>query len=138
MNTVKDNDVVRKFLMLMGIMSFFLLAACSGDDVAVDELPAGDAARGEHLFAQSVDGAPACSSCHTLDGTSGAGPSLQGYATVAAGRQSNTSAESYTFTSIVRPAAHIVSGYGNIMYSQYERRLSAQQIADLIAYLLTL
>jgi hypothetical protein len=38
--------------------------------------------------------------------------------------------------SVVQPAAYIVSGFGNVMFNQYAQRLSAQQIADLVAYLL--
>lgn len=125
---------VRHILFALGMV----LAACSGTAPAPPDLPAGNAESGARLFSQSINGAPACSSCHTLDGTSLTGPSLQGYAERAATRVSGISAEEYTYTSIVQPPAHIVSGFGNLMYNQYGQRLSAQQLADLIAYLLTL
>ncbi len=119
---------------------FAVLAACSSapDTAAVERLPPGDAERGAVLFTESIGGAPACSTCHTLDGTIVVGPSFADYATTAPTRVEDVSAEAYTYTSIVQPAAHIVSGFGNSMYQQYEQYLTPQQTADLIAYLLTL
>jgi cytochrome c2 len=90
------------------------------------------------LFAQSIKGAPACKTCHTLDGTQSNGPSMQGYAARAATRVADEDAATYTTNSIKRPVAFIVSGYANIMYNQYRQLLSPQEIADLVAYLLTL
>lgn len=125
----------------LSILAFVLLliAACSpAAETSTEDLPPGNAANGEALFTQTVGGAPPCSTCHTVDGGALVGPTLQGYTETAATRIEGTSAEDYTHTSIVRPAAHLVSGFGNIMYNQYEQRLSAQQLSDLIAYLLTL
>ena len=117
-----------------------LIAACSPSNTATsaEDLPSGDASSGVALFRQSVDGAPACSTCHTLDGSKLVGPSLQGYADRAIMRVEGVSAEDYTHTSIVQPAAFVVEGYINAMFPQYARHLSPQQTADLIAYLLTL
>lgn len=119
---------------------FAVLTACSSVPAAdaVENLPPGDAERGAVLFAESIGGAPACSTCHTLDSTTVVGPSFADYAATAPTRVEGVTAEAYTYTSIIHPAAHIVSGFGNIMYQQYEQRLTPQQIADLIAYLLTL
>src|SRR5690606_10159088 len=103
-----------------------------------EALPPGDAANGEALFTQAISGAPACSTCHSLDGSALVGPTLQGYAEIAAARVEGESAQDYTYTSIVQPAAHVVNGFPNAMYNQYGQRLSAQQLSDLIAYLLTL
>ena len=120
---------------------FFLaliLAACSGGAPSSSDLPEGNADSGAQLFTESIGGAPTCASCHTLDGTTLTGPSLQGFGERAGTRVSGTTPEDYTHTSIVQPAAYIVSGFSNSMYNQYGQRLSAQQLADLIAYLLTL
>ena len=59
-------------------------------------------------------------------------------AAVAATRVSGQSAEQYLYWSIVRPGQHLVAGYSNLMYAEYEDSLEAADIADLIAYLLTL
>ncbi len=124
---------------LIFLVFLVLVAACSpaANDSTATQTP-GDAARGAELFTQSVGGAPACSTCHTLDGTIVVGPSLQGYAAVASTRIEGMSAEEYTHASIVRPASFIVSGFGNAMYNQFEKSLTTQDIADLVAYLLTL
>ena len=38
----------------------------------------------------------------------------------------------------MRPAQYLVSGYANLMYADYDERLETADIADLIAYMLTL
>jgi mono/diheme cytochrome c family protein len=116
------------------------LVACQPEDVGfgVDDLPDGDATHGAALFTESINGAPKCSACHTLDEGRSTGPSLQDYAGEARDRVKGQNAETYTFTSILRPAKHIVQGYSNVMYEDYENKLSRQEIADLIAFLLTL
>jgi mono/diheme cytochrome c family protein len=90
--------------------------------------------RGERLFSQTINTAPACSTCHMIDGDATLGPILTGYRERAATH--GVSAEEYTYISIIRPGSYIVPGYANSMYSQYDIRLSEQQIADLMAYML--
>jgi len=114
------------------------ITACGWATPSFKDLPAGDAVRGAALFTQSINGAPACASCHSLDGSIVVGPSLQGVAAVAGTRVAGQSAGEYLYESIVSPAAYIVSGYNNVMYSQYRQAFSPQQLADLVAYLLTL
>jgi cytochrome c oxidase subunit II len=126
-------------LIYLLILLAALIGACTPtENISTEPLPTGDAERGAALFTQSVGGAPACSTCHTLDGTTLVGPSLQGYATRVSSRVQDTSAEIYTHDSIARPSAHVVEGFPNAMYGQYAQALSPQQFADLIAYLLTL
>jgi mono/diheme cytochrome c family protein len=96
----------------------------------------GDAASGEQLFSQMIDSAPPCSACH-IPG-SAATPDLTGYGAVAGERVPDESAAEYTFYSIVQPGKFIVPGFGNAMYDRYGEKLTEQQIADLIAYMLTL
>ena len=115
------------------------------------ELPPGDAARGEQLFAQQVKQASgsnaACQACHSLvPGEVKTGPSLAGVASRAETRVAGETAEQYIRQSIQQPNAFLVpdnpayigangkslmpEGLGNLM--------SDQDLADLIAYLLTL
>src|SRR5437879_1748215 len=122
-------------IMLLVVM--FALVACSPAADSAKNLPAGDATRGSQLFTQSINGAPTCSSCHSLDDTAITGPGMQGYGARAGTRLPGVSAQDYTYQSIVQPAAYLVPGFGNLMYNQYGQNLSPQQIADLIAYLLT-
>ncbi len=130
---------MRKFVIIT-VFVMLILTACSSKDTAYQysDLPKGDAARGADLFSQSVDGSVACSNCHTLTGGQSAGPTLQDYAQVAGGRVKGQSAEEYTFYSVLRPSKHLVQGFSNLMPSNYEEKLSQQQTADLITYMLTL
>jgi uncharacterized membrane protein/mono/diheme cytochrome c family protein len=130
---------MRKIMVIAGFM-VLILAACSSKDISYQysDLPSGDAARGAELFGQSVNGAPACSNCHTLTGGQGAGPWLQNFSQVAGNRVKGQSAEEYAFYSVLRPSKHLVQGFSNLMPSDYENKLSRQQTADLISYLLTL
>ena len=114
-----------------------LLAACSPGEpeTAFSDLPEGDAARGEMLFSQSINEAPACNTCHRVDGVTIVGPPLDGFGETGAERVEGQSAAEYAYFSIVRPSRHVVRGYSNVMFSDYESKLSAQDIADLIAYL---
>jgi mono/diheme cytochrome c family protein len=127
-----------RLLIFLAFLALVALAACSPANTGDTKMPPGDASRGAELFTQAVGGAPACSTCHTLDGSTLVGPSLQGYASVGPTRMEGMSAEEYTQASIVRPAAYIVSGFANTMYNQFQQHLTSQNIADLVAYLLTL
>ena len=120
-----------------------LMTACSADPprIAFAELDfaLADAGSGEKLFNQSNDEAPACAACHSITGeSSGIGNSLAGIASVAGQRVGGQSAEEYLYWSILRPGRHLVAGYSNIMYARYEDGLEAADVADLIAYLMTL
>jgi mono/diheme cytochrome c family protein len=126
-----------KQLLVGCLAGSMILAGCASQTPTSATLPKGDADNGKVLFAESVNGAPSCTTCHTLDGSVVVGPSLQGYAQRAATR-TDLSAEAYTLQSITQPAVHIVEGFPNAMFGQYGQKLSAQQQADLIAYLLTL
>lgn len=115
-----------------------LLTGCAqnGLDFSVSDLPPGDPARGAELFAEPPGSAP-CAHCHSFDGERGVGPSLAGYGERAAREVGGQNAEEYTFEAILRPSKHIVRGYSNTMPDSYEDTLTRQNIADLIAYLLS-
>lgn len=95
----------------------------------------GDMARGAILFTQPRGIIPVCTSCHNPEAT--AAPDLVGFGALAASRVSGQSAHEYTFYSITEPGRYLTPNYGNAMYNQYDENYSAQEIADMIAYLLT-
>ena len=121
------------------VLLAFICAACgpSGQPPAMVELPTGDAAAGDTLFHQKIGGLPECSTCHSLDGTRGTGPTLQGFSTVAGIRRSGEDATTYTMNSIISPGQYVVPGFSNLMPSAYGQQLSREQLADLIAYVLS-
>jgi mono/diheme cytochrome c family protein len=125
-----------------------------GTDITV-ELPAGDAANGK-LVSERIG--IACTVCHT--GASLIGPAWlaaaasdgKGVAEHAAERINDpgytghaTTPEQYLFESIVQPSVYIAPGgtYAtaegvSLMPPYFGERLTEQEVADLIAYLLTL
>lgn len=115
-----------------------ICAACgpTGSTSETVELPAGDAAAGNTLFHQKIGGLPECSSCHSLDGTRGTGPTLQGFGDVA-GTRRGEDATTYTLNSIINPGQYVVPGFSNLMPAAYGQQLSRQQLADLIEYVLS-
>ena len=128
-----------KFLLICALIALMMTACAAPPPASFAALPAGDAERGAALFNEGANGAPACTTCHTLDGTVLVGPSLQNFPTIAPVADAGApSLAEYAFNSITQPGTFVVSGFGNTMYAQYARQLSSQQMADLIAYLLTL
>ena len=113
-----------------------------GEPVGTDldvALPAGDPAQGDLLFHGKVNGHYPCSACHSLQaGQTLVGPSLGGIATSAATRKPGYSAEKYIHESIVSPNAYAAPGYNkNIMPITFGSQMSKQDLADLIAFLMT-
>ncbi len=120
------------------------LAACGGGSSG----GAGDAARGEALFKQSTIGtasAPGCSTCHSLDGSPLVGPSQQGVvgraeAAIKSPDYKGTAktVEEYLKESIVNPDVFVEQGFtAGVMYQNFGKDLSDQEIADLVAFLAT-
>lgn len=99
------------------------------------EIP-GDANRGLIVF----NTVGTCSACHkVMDDSTLVGPSLKGIASRAASRVAGLTAKDYLRTSILRPDEFLVPGMSpGIMPSTFEQTLDPQQIADVIAYLMTL
>jgi len=119
-----------------------LIVGCSAvltSSVTYADLPeVGDPARGEAIYRDGANGTVTpCTGCH-VENSAGA-PALIGvnYAEVAQSRVEGQTAREYTFHAIVAPASYIVAGYGNAMPEYYGARLSAQDLADVIAYLLS-
>ena len=114
-----------------------------GPDIA-RSLPPGDDSNGKAL----AEGTLGCAACHTLStlGPAWAGDgATPGIGTRAAARVdepgyigSAASAEQYLLESIVAPNAYLVSGFeANVMTGTFSGRLTPQDAADLIAYMLT-
>ena len=122
------------------LIILFSLVACNANpssSVSEQDIPdSGDADNGALLFSEGKDDAVPCAGCHNETGV--ASPNLNGFGAVAGSRVEGESAYEYTFHSIVEPGRFIVEGYGNAMPNQYDEVFTPQEIADLIAYLLSL
>lgn len=139
----------RKVLLTMLVFALvLLLAACGGggEQAATEgggSTSVGDAANGKALYEQTVIGsasAPGCITCHSLEpDVVLVGPSHAGLAGRAGSYQEGVAAEDYLRESLTNPDAHIVEGFTpGVMYQNYANDLSAREINDLVAYLLTL
>jgi len=129
-----------KPVIALTLIAMFGLAGCASADESApagfETLPVGNATHGAQLYDTSIGGQPTCKACHSLDGKPNAGPTFQGYGQIATQRVSGESAEEYTYNGLIRPWVYVVPGYGNLMPVRYGQALSAQDIADLIAFML--
>ena len=150
LNADNPPEVVQDFV-LPGIREEGnLQIMASGQPVGIEfnvaDLPTGDATRGETLYTSNELG---CSSCH-LGGV--IGPDTVGTATRAADRIANApelagyTVEQYLVESILQPNAYIVpdedsktysAGGISLMQQNYSDRIDSQDLADLVAYLMT-
>jgi cytochrome c553 len=117
-----------------------LLAACGAGGAA-----AGDPANGKKLFdgevAMADTRAPACATCHAIEPgmDTGSGQSLSNIGNRAGTTVAGQPAEEYLRVAITDPDAYLSGGYQEgIMYRGYAQALTAQQINDLVAYMLSL
>jgi mono/diheme cytochrome c family protein len=115
-----------------------------GTDITVS-LPEGDARRGQQL----AEGGLGCSGCHVLADVGPVWLPTADQPGIGARAESRfaqddytgqaTDAQQYLVESIVQTNAFVVSGYQpNIMPQNYGARLTAQDLADLLAHLNTL
>jgi mono/diheme cytochrome c family protein len=93
-------------------------------------LPKGNAEAGKKVFTEEAN--PKCTTCHTFEAagsTQTLGPNLD---EVLADKDAD-----FILESIVNPDAEITEGYpDNLMPEDYGEKLSEQQLADLVAFLL--
>ncbi len=91
-------------------------------------------ARGRQVYLDN-----GCGGCHTIDGLSAGtvGPDQTEIGTVAETRRPGMSAEEYILESLLDPSAYIVEGYqDNVMPKNYNELIGAEEMADLVAFLL--
>jgi cytochrome c2 len=145
------------FLFLVGLL--FGLSACGERATPTPQpivaailqpLPPGDPAQGEKLFRRTLLGArpePGCITCHSLAlATVLLGPSLADIATRSATTIQQAdyqgqaeSVEQYLQESISAPNVYLAPGFApDVMRPTFAAELSPQEIADLVAFLLTL
>ncbi|MEZ4668483.1 MAG: PQQ-dependent sugar dehydrogenase [Anaerolineae bacterium] len=97
------------------------------------------ASPGETLFRTGANGAPACITCHQLDGSVGVGPSLLNIGVIGGSRVAGLDAEAYARQSILQPNAYVVDGFlPGVMYQNYADQLTTEQVDELVAYVLSL
>lgn len=102
---------------------------------------AGDPERGRVIFSAGQEQAPPCSGCHATTNAGrgfALGPSLWGVADRAGTRKEGMSAEAYLTESILQPRVYVVPGFRDMMYPNFADVLSATDVADIVAYLMTL
>ena len=133
--------IPRRNILFILVGAMLILCACgpaqSQGGITSSNLPAqGDPAHGADIFNNGKGDAPACATCHNLDTTTKIGPGLSGLSDRAGSRVSGQSAREYVFTHIAAPGTYVVPGFGNIMYNQYATKLSPQDIADVMAFVL--
>ena len=135
--------MAKRFALLVtaSILFSILLVACGGQKGG--DSTGGDPDRGEALYHQTTIGpnaAPGCATCHSLEpGKTLVGPSHASIATRAASVVPGLSAEDYLRQSIVTPDAHVTEGFtAGVMYQNYGKDLTEQEINDLVAYLMSL
>jgi hypothetical protein len=78
-----------------------------------------------------------CVNCHFSGAGNVIAPPFAGIAERAAERRPPLTAAEYLYESITRPLAYIVSDYAPAMPQNFDERLTDQQMADMIVYLLT-
>jgi mono/diheme cytochrome c family protein len=114
-----------------------------GTDITA-ELPEGDAARGESLASSALG----CAACHVLGNIGpvwpgqGDEPGLAERAALRLALDAYTGAattpEQYLFESVVLPNVYVVEEFTpDVMPGDFANRLTDQDLADLIAYMLT-
>ncbi len=102
----------------------------------VEEVDVEAAARGMQLATDR-----SCVACHTVDGTTGTGPTWKGLAGSSRPLETGESVvadTAYLFASIVDPGAQIVQGFAPVMPTDYSDTLTQAEIDDLVAYIQSL
>ncbi|MGW8249634.1 MAG: c-type cytochrome [Anaerolineales bacterium] len=124
-------------ILIWMLLAIVLLTACGGSGNTAEE----GTGSGKEAFNQTtLENAAGCKTCHSLEpGTTIIGPSLAGIGSVAGSRVEGLTAEEYIRQSITDPNAYIVEGYpASVMPNVYDDRLTAEQIDQLVSFMLSL
>ncbi len=122
-----------KYFILCFTIAVVGLAACS--TAPAESAPTLDASQqqGQAVFNLR------CAQCHALaQDTIVIGPSIAGVATRAATRIEGYSAEEYIEESILFPKDYVVDGFTDTMPTNFNRELTSEELAWVVAYLMTL
>ena len=82
-----------------------------------------------------------CLACHSVDGSTGTGPTWKGVAGASRPLESGesvTADAAYLFSSIVDPGVQILAGFSDVMPADYSDQLTEAEINDLVAYIQSL
>jgi hypothetical protein len=114
----------------------------TSEESTIDPLEIGDLERGRDIFengGEKYADTPQfrCIRCHSLDGSEGYGPSLQGISAQAGDRVPKLSAAEYLRQSILEPDAYIIEGFSQNMGRIHSVLLNEEEINDLVAFMLT-
>lgn len=131
-----------RLMMFLVLVSVILAGCMLGVEERVelpDSLLIPPDATGEQLYNMPVLGIQVgCVTCHSLDGTTVLGPSLQGIGSTAQDRIPSMSAEAYILQSILEPDAYVLEGSSaGIMPPHYAEALTEAQIDALVTFLMT-
>lgn len=133
--------------LLVIVLVVFLVELFSFDQGSVGIEPVSETAYRERVESLLAIGNPAnaeapiakygCAACHRVGAANGIAPSWEGIAARAAERRPPMTAAAYLYESIIHPEAYVVDGYPNSMVPNFGNRVSDQELADMLAYLLT-
>lgn len=121
----------------------FGLVGCKSEGTSPPQAELDPVQRGKTLFEMNMIGenkAPGCIVCHSVEpGKNLVGPSLAGIATYAQTAVSGMNAQDFLRQAILEPDQHVMEGYpAGVMYPNYGKDLSQEDIEALVAYMLTL
>ena len=123
-------------LVVLFVVAAVAVVACSGSSKEASTTTqklSGEAAAGEQAVRDL-----GCTTCHTVDGSDGVGPTFQGLAgskVELEGGETVTADQAYLTESIEDPAAKVVEGFRPVMP---QRKLSESEVSSIVAYLQTL
>lgn len=140
--TISGADMTATALCLVPqdpVMLYEIFGTPTPSPVPVSALPSptpqvGDVTNGETLF----HSAAACNACHTTNGEWLVGPSMLGISQRAGLKGVDVLAQDYLRSVINDPKNVYPSIFPGVMPITYSQSLTAEQIEDLIAYLMTL